>query len=1475
MQEQYLIKIMMKIYSILLLFLFAIGSTANAACDYTSADPIIITPSGTHNATAGYTQLYVLTDFNGDIIAVNATGNFGTQGFGSYNVYAINYEDASPPTIPVVGVNISTINTGCVALSPALPITVCETSLDSVCEDGGVDIVLAMNADFNFDANYNQVVVITDAAGNIISIKTLNLVTGMVSYTTTSGGELPFGDYTAYAVNYENPETLATLGLTVGAAWTGTFGVACADASAGDLIQVDQCCGTTVGILAASTTGNTTNFNAPVNEFILCDGDNFVVDSVSGYVAAPGANPALDYAIYTCQPTAGLEPANDPCFSGAFIETPPSVLENNNGGINSNIMAYLTGQGLTVTNNTVWIVPTTLSVAAASANQYDPACYDLGTPYKVTYLNPITTAAVENCDSGTVVITISGGYPEFFTGNYNITNTGGGTLSSSTVTAHGDSVTISGLTFGDNYSLTILDDNNCPVTYTGAAFPNCTCPASVGNVAVTADGTLVGTNEYDLTDCGTITFTASNEDLNSGALTYGWAVFSCRPTLPFTAAEILDFNVNACYLGSDTGLTTSDVDSAGISGGIAGGFDTLYIVPYTSEASLGGSLDDDADGCYAYGDVYQINYIAPTCGDCSAPACPIGSVPLFTDRTYLNCDVICAAVNDVTRETYHTVTTDAFGNVGVVQTISFSELICSSLTRSAVLRDVANSCVLTGADSLPTTLNGNGVASGFNPEWRGLTPNTNYTLVITTVIGSSCNYSSACVDYYGILECVVNVGTTTAITTDATNNDYVLCFNEEIDLATTGYTLPAEPSAPTIGYALYTCAPTTNDPATDPCFSGSYVVGDAANSVNDGTFTAAMAAVNQTIWLVPITMDTAVSPIFDHDFDNDGCYAMGTPIEITYLNEIDTIVTADCSMGEVAVQISGGYPEFFTGNYNITNNGAGTLDVAAVTSHNGIVTITGLTNGMNYDISIVDDNNCTITNVTGTYIAALIDSIPVVDATCDTYADGQLEVFTSNTGGSITYTVNGIVQIDNPIFTGLSEGSYFVEITDGNGCYDSLSVLISDPDPIVVTPGAESLICIGESAILSATATGGTGTIVYSWVDDLGAPIAGQNPSVSPTDTTTYTVTATDDNGCPSNDSTLTITLRDSLSVAAFTATTICLGETATLSAVASGGDGVYSYSWTNTTLTGTPIVVSPTTSTTYQVTLTDGCTTPSVNDTVTITVRNAPDATFTGDTTGCDNVTGTFTATDFNNPIYNTATFSWDFGNGSSSSVKDAISYTYSSAGCYDVSYTITDAFGCVGSDTLFNSVCVYASPLADFSYSPTEIDILNPTVEFVDLSFGANLVYEWTFEDNVTPETSIAINPIIDFPETAGGTYTACLTVTDNITTCTSRNCKQLVVGDVLFFFIPNAFTPDNDFRNETFRPIISGVEIEEYTFKIFDRWGELVFESRNLSNGWDGHYKSKLDIKQDVYVWKVRFYDPTTNTYIDKVGNVSLIR
>jgi gliding motility-associated-like protein len=92
---------------------------------------------------------------------------------------------------------------------------------------------------------------------------------------------------------------------------------------------------------------------------------------------------------------------------------------------------------------------------------------------------------------------------------------------------------------------------------------------------------------------------------------------------------------------------------------------------------------------------------------------------------------------------------------------------------------------------------------------------------------------------------------------------------------------------------------------------------------------------------------------------------------------------------------------------------------------------------------------------------------------------------------------------------------------------------------------------------------------------------------------------------------------------------------------------------------------------------------------------------------------------------------------------------------------------------------------------------------------------------------------------------------------------------------FYIPNAFTPDGDERNNVFKPIItSGVDIFNYTFLIYNRWGQIVWESFNPNVGWDGTYNSTM-CQDGVYTWKLRFKTPKTDEVKEFKGSLTLIK
>jgi gliding motility-associated-like protein len=144
------------------------------------------------------------------------------------------------------------------------------------------------------------------------------------------------------------------------------------------------------------------------------------------------------------------------------------------------------------------------------------------------------------------------------------------------------------------------------------------------------------------------------------------------------------------------------------------------------------------------------------------------------------------------------------------------------------------------------------------------------------------------------------------------------------------------------------------------------------------------------------------------------------------------------------------------------------------------------------------------------------------------------------------------------------------------------------------------------------------------------------------------------------------------------------------------------------------------------------------------------------------------------------------------------------------------------------------------------------NSTVHFFNLSSGATS-YQWNFGDD---ESSIEVSPshVYDVNE---GDYSVTLLATSPLG-CTSEYTLTIIYEEDLIFYVPNSFTPDGDQFNQVFVPIFSsGVDQSSYHLSIFDRWGELIFESFDLQVGWDGTYKVNQGMVQDgIYIWKIDF-------------------
>jgi gliding motility-associated-like protein len=232
-----------------------------------------------------------------------------------------------------------------------------------------------------------------------------------------------------------------------------------------------------------------------------------------------------------------------------------------------------------------------------------------------------------------------------------------------------------------------------------------------------------------------------------------------------------------------------------------------------------------------------------------------------------------------------------------------------------------------------------------------------------------------------------------------------------------------------------------------------------------------------------------------------------------------------------------------------------------------------------------------------------------------------------------------------------------------------------------------------------------------------------------------------------------------------------------------------------------------------------------------------------------------------------------WDFGDGFTSSGCGIQTHVYETAGVYDVTLTVLSTDNCTASLTLEGYITVTPTPTAAFTFTPPITDISNTEIEFINNSSPAE-EYEWNFGDESA--FSYQTDPIHiygDVPEQ----YEIRLVASNNGGLCADTAYAYLTVEDILLYYVPNVFTPDADTYNETFQPIFtSGFDPFDYHLMIFNRWGELIFESYNSTIGWDGTYPEDGKLAQDgVYVWKIEFKETMSDKRHKLIGHVTLLK
>jgi gliding motility-associated-like protein len=323
----------------------------------------------------------------------------------------------------------------------------------------------------------------------------------------------------------------------------------------------------------------------------------------------------------------------------------------------------------------------------------------------------------------------------------------------------------------------------------------------------------------------------------------------------------------------------------------------------------------------------------------------------------------------------------------------------------------------------------------------------------------------------------------------------------------------------------------------------------------------------------------------------------------------------------------------------------------------------------------------------------------------------------------------------------------------------------------------------------------------------------------------------------------------------------------------ATGGFGTpYTITWsTGQTTTGNQdyIIDNPIADKNYTVTVSDACeTTPLVMST-NISVAPLPVPMISVDANEkCE--PAYFVITNQTNPAM-TGNLTWNISNGQTFNNMDQVVTDTMSDGFYDVQLIVTSPNGCIDSVTWNDYLVSKPKPEADFRFSPTIIKMFNTQVHFTNYTLNA-VNYEW-FIDQGNPAYSNLDSPSTLFPDGVTGNYEVTL-IAESDFGCLDTTKQTVIVYPEVLIYAPNTFTPDGDEHNQDWGIYIEGIDPYDFTLLIFNRWGEVIWESHDPKGRWDGTYNGTV-LKEGIYIWKIETKDLLNDGKYEFKGFINIIR
>ena len=445
---------------------------------------------------------------------------------------------------------------------------------------------------------------------------------------------------------------------------------------------------------------------------------------------------------------------------------------------------------------------------------------------------------------------------------------------------------------------------------------------------------------------------------------------------------------------------------------------------------------------------------------------------------------------------------------------------------------------------------------------------------------------------------------------------------------------------------------------------------------------------------------------------------------------------------------------------------------------------------------------------------------------------GGLDTIAFADGYTTVLTANAIVQCGE---------TYHIRLAIADGSDQGLSSFVWLQEGSFSSPVLEVVDDLGlDSTLLeipcnssvTLTANGGVGA-TYEWYD-LSGNIFSTNNNVT-VGNGTYWVTATSF-GCPVISDTLTVISQPAPTVTLGSDQTIDCNSTAVLNPSISGGSGTYSYLWntnstSNTLNTGGGF---------YSVLVTDDLTGCYGEDSITIFEDQPPNTVLSGGGSICAD--GTVAEINF---AYD-GLLPWDlqYYNQTDTFIQSNIqtpsySFVTTSPGTYQI-LNVQDLNDCISNFS--GQAIVQLNQMPEAILSPQEYTLYIGDTLFLELSENYTS-YQWFNNNN----DSISTNTILSVYQ-AGQYYV----YVEDQNGCYDYS-NTVIVNEVprTELYVPNTFTPNADWHNEVF--IVYGENIKEYSMKIFDRWGDLLFESNNIEKHWDGYFNGNK-VEQDKYLYHI---------------------